>query len=1508
MQKTTVIIAMLVALCTALLSQELTFNDTWNTPGFSVASQSIAGVDVNFSIDKFTMRDLDVDGQNMTEIELPGVFLPNDAGAPNLPGDGRWIAVPQGAKAAVSITSSRVETYENVLVAPAPHIPWGNEDGPLEYVPNQAIYGTNAFYPAQPVRVSDPTTLRGVDAVILGITPFQYNPVTKELRVYRDLQVHVDFLGGNGHIGQDRLRSRWWDPMYHGVLLNVESLPEVQYPVTHHRTPDYEYVILTPDTEDYLTWADSLSRFRNRQGIRTGVVTLTEAGGNSATAIENYINSAVNTWDVPPVAMLILGDYGTGAGQVTTATWDNYCISDNFYSDINGDDLADIAVARMTANNADQLGIMMEKVFRYENNPYTDPEYYNHPVIAGGWQSDRWFILCADVVYGFLANALNKEPIHEYADGSAGMSSWSSATNTATVVNYFGPNGQGYIPPTPSYLTDWGGNATRINADLNAGAFMILHRDHGDVDGWSSPSYTNSNLNSLQENPLTYVFSLNCLTGKFNNNSECFAEAFHRYENRALGIIAATEVSYSFVNDAYCWGMMDYMWPSFMPDYGEDGPDCVRPAFANAYGKVFLAGSAWPWNPENKEVTYYLFHTHGDAFTTVYTEVPQNLTVDHMEVLPCGMDYYDVYADEGAFIALSVNNEVIGTGIGQGNTTPTTISIEPQFPPDVLHLTVTKQNYYRHDEDILVVPLDAPYLVHEAVSLNDSNGNNDQILDYSDGEIAINLSLENVGTVQGNAIAITLTCEDEYVTITDCYINELSFPGETVTEVADAFTFEVSPFIPDMHVISFTWTATDGEDTWDSSFLLTAHAPIIQLGGFTIDDNAGGNGNGRFEAGETVNIMVTVNNAGTSAAYDVLGDISTNDPYVVLNQTSQSYGEIAGESSGVMGFSATSAANTPIGHLVYVNLNMSADLNLTEEDQFHFPVGQIPVLIIDWDENSLSAPVIQSCLDANNVSAEIVTELPEESYLYTSLFICLGVSGTNHVLTADEGQALADFLDQGGKIYMEGGDTWFADDATVVHDMFNITGNSNGAANLGPIMGVLGNFAQGMTFNYYGNNVSIDHLTPVSPAVAIFRNYNPNYYCMVAYDGGTYQTIGTSISFGGLIDGTTATRVQLMANILDFFLIGGTPLGTVSGTVTLQPAANPEEVDITVGGMVAHPAADGTYSLELAPGDYTVTASLDEYETISSDITVLDGVQLTLDFTLCQTLAPTNLQYQFDGENLTLGWSAPTQTERKIVAHRASVNDGRALTGYNIYCSMNDGDFELVAGTSETSYSTQLAQSNMYRYYVTATYDGGESNPSAEVEVKALEAPQNLQADVQSHNVALSWQACSATGGLTFGAYRIYCDEEQVNEIEDEATTNWTHQAVAVGTHGYTITALWGGYETDPGEPVEVNILSNSGGAQAPAVTAMQGNYPNPFNPVTSIRYSLADSQPVVITVYNILGQKVRTFNEGVQSSGSHSVTWNGTDGAGRAVASGIYFFRLQAGTYTEVRKGVLMK
>ncbi len=85
-------------------------------------------------------------------------------------------------------------------------------------------------------------------------------------------------------------------------------------------------------------------------------------------------------------------------------------------------------------------------------------------------------------------------------------------------------------------------------------------------------------------------------------------------------------------------------------------------------------------------------------------------------------------------------------------------------------------------------------------------------------------------------------------------------------------------------------------------------------------------------------------------------------------------------------------------------------------------------------------------------------------------------------------------------------------------------------------------------------------------------------------------------------------------------------------------------------------------------------------------------------------------------------------------------------------------------------------------------------------------------------------------------------------------------------------------------------------------------NYPNPFNPETKIEFKLPKSGKVKLIVFNILGQKVATLVDGFKRTGTYSVTWNGLDLHGRAIPSGIYFYRLEAGSFTKTAKMTLLK
>ncbi len=93
-----------------------------------------------------------------------------------------------------------------------------------------------------------------------------------------------------------------------------------------------------------------------------------------------------------------------------------------------------------------------------------------------------------------------------------------------------------------------------------------------------------------------------------------------------------------------------------------------------------------------------------------------------------------------------------------------------------------------------------------------------------------------------------------------------------------------------------------------------------------------------------------------------------------------------------------------------------------------------------------------------------------------------------------------------------------------------------------------------------------------------------------------------------------------------------------------------------------------------------------------------------------------------------------------------------------------------------------------------------------------------------------------------------------------------------------------------------------------PVITALIGNYPNPFNPNTNISFSLKSQEFVNLEIYNILGQRVKNLVSSTMNPGIHTVYWNGKDNSGRAVASGVYFYKMQAGKYSSTKKMILMK
>ncbi|HEX9971985.1 MAG TPA: T9SS type A sorting domain-containing protein, partial [bacterium] len=95
---------------------------------------------------------------------------------------------------------------------------------------------------------------------------------------------------------------------------------------------------------------------------------------------------------------------------------------------------------------------------------------------------------------------------------------------------------------------------------------------------------------------------------------------------------------------------------------------------------------------------------------------------------------------------------------------------------------------------------------------------------------------------------------------------------------------------------------------------------------------------------------------------------------------------------------------------------------------------------------------------------------------------------------------------------------------------------------------------------------------------------------------------------------------------------------------------------------------------------------------------------------------------------------------------------------------------------------------------------------------------------------------------------------------------------------------------------------------ELPTEYALHPNSPNPFNPETMIKYQIPEAGPVKLEIYNLMGQRIRTLVQEVKKAGFYQAHWNGKIDTGQSAASGVYFYRLEAGNFIAVKKMLLIQ
>ena len=925
-------------------TRDFNFNNTASSEGLTVSQSTRSGLTMRHALKHLEITNITDNGY--TGDVLQGgtdIVLPANPGDPDLPTFSRFIAIPNGASAHIEMSHRSMTTIQNVDLLPAAPIKFDTDDSPNTYEKNTSIYNKNAFFPEQPVTVSEPFSLRGVQTVAVTVTPYQYNPVTKELRVYDDLEFGVHFDGGNGEFGEARLRSPYWDPILMQNLANYNQLPVIDYESrmqewVNNRPTGCEYLIVIPNNESFRQYANQLRDYRIQQGILTEVKSLSDMGCTTTDQMKSYFHNAYNTWDIAPVAVLLLADHNSNmaVGIPAEYTWHSSsygnCITDNGYADVTGDLLPEMAFSRLVAANANEAQMMVSKQLEYEyTNPNMSADSYDHPITALGWQTERWFQICSEVVGGYWRNQ-GKHPVRINAiySGYPG-NQWSSNQNTYMVVNYFGPNGLGYIPASPTELGGWtGGTAAQVVSSVNSGCMLLQHRDHGYYQGWGEPDFSTSNVAQMNNTgKLTFVNTINCQTGTFDYGTDCLIEAFMRRTSNgqnagAVGCIGPTQTSYSFVNDTYVWGLYDQYDPQFMPDYGPyaNYEGNWRPAFGNVAGKYFLAQSNWPYNTDSKAITYKMFTAHCDAFLTLYTQVPTSMTVNHPTQITPTTTSINVTAPQGAVVALTRDNNILAVATATGMQQSITFQAQPSNTD--ITIVATKQDKLRYVGSIHVIS--EPSLVLTEVTPHDASGN--QQLEYGE-QSSFDMVIKNVGDIASTLANATLsTRQPLYVTINGSTTTIPALNPNQTIDLNEVFDITVSNEIPNDTRLDFTLTMVSGSHTWTSDFTLTTYAPNFRVSDImTINDGSvnKGNGNGRLDPGENAEIIFTYINDGGAQANNVAATLTTTSTqYITISNPTVTTNTVNAGQTIEVTYNVSIAATMPRGETAEFSLHVES--------------------------------------------------------------------------------------------------------------------------------------------------------------------------------------------------------------------------------------------------------------------------------------------------------------------------------------------------------------------------------------------------------------------------------------------------------------------------------------------------------------------------------------------------------------------------------------------------------
>ncbi len=583
--------AIVIAVIVAVIVAPAVAGDAGSSVQVSVLKNTPEAVVIQYELGDFVTKPVTIDGEQYVRIYLGKESIIKQRGAPAVPSVNRSIVIPRDAEIAVNVLASEYYDVADIAVVPDKgYISRATNPADVPYTFGD-VYETDAFYPAELITPHQPYVMRDERGVLIQLNPFQYNTVSRTLRVYTDVTLEVVKVGpGKVNVlaeGLGRKTSASFEGIYRNHFVN--------YVPNEGGSPRYD-----PMGEEgdmliicYDSWMTNMQPFvdhKNSIGINTTIVGVSTVG-NNPTSIKNYIQGVYNGGNLAFV--LLVGD---GAEVATPMAGLNYNdgSSDPSYAKLSGsDDWPDIIIGRFSAQSEGDVDTQVERTIEYENMPASQQGWY--------WRGTG--------VASNQGTGDDGEDDDEHLDN----------------IRQYQLLPSGYTEVDQIY--DDSGTASQVTSAMNAGRGIANYCGHGSATRWSSTGFSSSHVNSLtNDNMLPFICSVACLNGNFDGNT-CFAEAWLRatHDGEPTGAIA----TYMSSNNQ--------PWDPPMEGQDEFNILLVDPAepYSTFGGLCFAAscsmmedypGSDQSWG--TGPATYNTWHIFGDPSLRVIGADPQYVDCD----------------------------------------------------------------------------------------------------------------------------------------------------------------------------------------------------------------------------------------------------------------------------------------------------------------------------------------------------------------------------------------------------------------------------------------------------------------------------------------------------------------------------------------------------------------------------------------------------------------------------------------------------------------------------------------------------------------------------------------------------------------------------------------------------------------------------------------------------------------------------------------------------------------